>query len=126
MAVETPLDRFKAVLGGTARALSDEPELELTFTADAPSQHGRHVKVPMPARQLPPDQVAEARGFADQFALRMRLHDSAMPLRGPPPAAVARAVSDAVAHASVAACGPGGSQGAAANLDPRHQLPLRS
>src|SRR3546814_3735480 len=101
MAVQTPLDRVKAVLGGTARALSDEPELELTFTADAPSQHGRHVKGPMPARQLPPDQVAEARGFADQFALRMHLHDSAMHLRGAPTEAVARAVYDAVENARV-------------------------
>src|SRR3546814_4352071 len=99
MAVETPLDRFKAVLGGTARALSDEPELELTFTADAPSQHGRPAKVPMPARQFPPDQVAEARGFADPFALTMHLHDSAIPLRRPPTAAVARPASEAAENA---------------------------
>src|SRR3546814_17078462 len=73
MAVETPLDRFKAVLGGTARALSDEPELELTFTADAPARHGRPVPVPRPARPLPPAQVAGARGCADPFAHMMCL-----------------------------------------------------
>src|SRR3546814_13792348 len=95
MAVETPLDRFKAVLGGTARALSDEPELELTFTADAPSQHGRHAKVPMPARQLPHDQVAEARGCAETFAPRMHLHDSPTHLHGAATRAVARPASDA-------------------------------
>ena len=77
MATDTPLDRFKAVLGGTARALADEPEVELAFTADAPTQSGKHLKVPMPARALPAEQVAEARGFADQFALRLRLHDAA-------------------------------------------------
>ncbi|MGJ3628645.1 hypothetical protein AB5I41_20175 [Sphingomonas sp. MMS24-JH45] len=39
MATDTPLDRFKAVLGArTARALSDEAEVELAFTADAPTQ----------------------------------------------------------------------------------------
>ena len=53
MANETPLDRFKAVLGGAARALADEPEVELAFTADAPAQSGKHLKVPMPARALP-------------------------------------------------------------------------
>ncbi|RIA36834.1 cobaltochelatase CobT subunit [Hephaestia caeni] len=126
MAAETPLDRFKAVLGGAARALSDEPELELAFTADAPSQHGRHVKVPMPARQLPPDQVAEARGFADQFALRMRLHDSAMHLRGAPTEAVARAVYDAVENARVEALGSRGYQGIADNLETALALRLRS
>ena len=36
MPTDTPLDRFKAVLGGTARAIADEPEIELAFTADAP------------------------------------------------------------------------------------------
>ena len=38
MANDTPLDRFKAVLAGTARAISEEPEVELGFTADAPAQ----------------------------------------------------------------------------------------
>ena len=41
MVQETPLDRFKAVLGGAARALSEEAELELAFTADAPTQSGK-------------------------------------------------------------------------------------
>ncbi|RZM33481.1 MAG: hypothetical protein EOP67_22155, partial [Sphingomonas sp.] len=58
MANETPLDRFKAVLAGTARAIAEEPEVELAFTADAPAQSGKHIKVPMPARALPPEQVA--------------------------------------------------------------------
>ncbi len=68
---ETPLDQFKAVLSGTARAIAEEPEVELAFTADAPSQSGKHIKIPMPARALPAEQVAEARGFADGFALRV-------------------------------------------------------
>ncbi|HVI98858.1 MAG TPA: cobaltochelatase subunit CobT [Sphingomonas sp.] len=126
MATETPLDRFKNVLGGAARALSDEHELELAFTADAPSQHGKHVKVPMPARQLPPDQVAEARGFADQFALRMRLHSPALHLKGAPSEAVARAVYDAVENARVEALGSRGYQGIADNLETALALRLRS
>src|SRR3546814_3694063 len=80
----------------------------------------------MPARQLPPDQVAEARGFADQFALRMRLHDSAMHLRGAPTEAVARAVYDAVENARVEALGSRGYQGIADNLETALALRLRS
>ena len=82
MATETPLDRFKNVLGGAARAIADEPEIELAFTADAPAQSGKHIKVPMPARTLPADQVAEARGFADGFALRLKHHDTSLHARG--------------------------------------------
>jgi len=116
MAADTPLDRFKAVLAGTARALAEEPEVELAFTADAPAQSGRHLKVPMPARALPADQVAEARGYADGFALRLRHHDAALHLRGAPDDAVARAVYDAVEFARVDALGSRGYAGIGDNL----------
>jgi cobaltochelatase CobT len=123
MATETPLDRFKNVLGGASRALSEEQEVELAFTADAPSQSGKHLKVPMPARSLPADQVAEARGFADGFALRLKHHDAALHLRGAPQEAVARAVFDAVESARVEALGSRGYAGITDNL--AHALDVR-
>ncbi|KQU47411.1 cobalt chelatase [Sphingomonas sp. Leaf339] len=116
MANETPLDRFKAVLGGAARALANEPEVELAFTADAPVQSGKHIKVPMPARALPPEQVAEARGFADSFALRLRLHDATLHQRAAPAEPVARAVYDAIETARVEALGSRGYDGIGDNL----------
>ena len=123
MANETPLDRFKAVLAGTARAIAEEPEVELAFTADAPTQSGKHIKVPMPARALPAEQVAEARGFADGFALRLKHHDTAMHLKAAPAEAVARAVFDAVETARVEALGSRGYAGIADNL--AHSLDVR-
>ncbi|WP_298092338.1 cobaltochelatase subunit CobT [uncultured Sphingomonas sp.] len=126
MANETPLDRFKAVLAGTARAIAEQPEVELAFTADAPAQSGKHLKVPMPARALPPEQVAEARGFADQFALKLRYHDTALHARGAPGEAVARAVYDAVEGARVEALGSRGYAGIADNLATALDMRLRS
>ena len=126
MAAETPLDRFKSVLGGASRALSEEPELDLAFTADAPTQSGKHLKVPMPARALPADQVAEARGFADGFALRLRHHDAAMHLRAAPHEAVARAVFDAVEGARIEALGSKGYAGIADNLATALDVRMRS
>ncbi|UVO49642.1 cobaltochelatase subunit CobT [Sphingomonas sp. SUN019] len=126
MAQETPLDRFKSVLGGTCRALADEPEIELAFTADAPVQSGKHIKVPMPARALPADQVAEARGFADGFALRLKHHDTALHSRAAPQDAVARAVFDAVEGARVEALGSKGYAGIADNLATALDVRLRS
>jgi cobaltochelatase CobT len=123
LANETPLDRFKAVLAGTARAIAEEPEVELAFTADAPTQSGKHIKVPMPARALPAEQVAEARGFADGFALRLRLHDIALHNRAAPAEAVARAVFDSVETARVEALGSRGYAGITENLE--HALDVR-
>ncbi|MCC5725741.1 hypothetical protein LH483_28945, partial [Klebsiella pneumoniae] len=108
MATDTLLDQFRDALRGTARAISGDAEVELGFTADAPAASGRHIKVPMPARALPPEQVAEARGFADGFALRLRLHDHALHARNAPADAVARAVFDAAETARVEALGSEG------------------
>jgi cobaltochelatase CobT len=126
LANETPLDRFKAVLAGTARAIAEEPEVELAFTADAPAQSGKHIKVPMPARALPVEQVAEARGFADGFALRLKHHDIALHNRAAPIEAVARAVFDSVENARVEALGGRGYLGISDNLNSALDVRLRA
>jgi cobaltochelatase CobT len=126
MATDSPLERFRNVLGGTARALADNAEAELAFTADAPMQSGKSIKVPMPSRALPAEQVAEARGFADGFALRMRLHDATAHTRSAPKEPVARAVFDAVENARVEALGSKGYEGISANLDHALEMRLRS
>ncbi|MEM8696869.1 MAG: cobaltochelatase subunit CobT, partial [Pseudomonadota bacterium] len=100
-----PLDDLKAALAGAARAMAQDAEVELAFTADVPISNGRHIKVPMPARALPPDQVAEARGFADAAALMLRYHDDGVHMSGRPTEAVARSAFDAIEKARVEALG---------------------
>ena len=126
MAQATPIDRFRDVLAGTARAIANDGEVELAFSADAPAQSGRALKVPMPGRALPADQVAEARGFADGFALRLRLHDAKLHARGAPVEPVARAVHDAVETARIEALGARGFAGIAENLDASLAMRMRS
>ncbi|MBU3076974.1 cobaltochelatase subunit CobT [Sphingomonas quercus] len=126
MAEQTPLELFRQVLGGAARAMAREPEVELSFTADAPFASGKAVKVPLPGRGLPADQVAEARGFADGFALRLRHHDAALHARNSPGDAIARAVFDAAEQARVEAIGTRAMAGVADNLDHALRLRLRS
>jgi len=126
MAADSPLEKFRNVLGGATRALSGERETELSFTGEAPRQDGRSVKVPTPSRSLPAEEVAEARGFADSFALRMRHHDNAMHLKAAPKEPVARAVFDAVETARVEALGSRGYAGIAANLDHALDVKLRA
>ena len=126
MSHESPLEQFKQVLTGTARALAHEPEVELAFTADAPSQAGKNFKVPMPGRLLPPDQVAEARGFADSFALKLKHHDAARHAALRPSEVIAGAAFDAAENARVEALGSRNMAGIAANLGHALELKLRT
>ncbi len=126
MSSESPLELFKQVLTGTARALAHEPEVELAFTADAPSQAGKNFKVPMPGRLLPPDQVAEARGFADSFALKLKHHNPARHAALRPSEVIAGAAFDAVENARVEALGSRDMSGIAANLGYALELKMRT
>ncbi|WP_395635315.1 cobaltochelatase subunit CobT [Sphingorhabdus sp.] len=126
MANESPLEQFKQVLTGTARALAHEPEIELAFTADAPTQAGKNFKVPMPGRLLPPEQVAEARGFSDSFSLKLKHHNAARHAALRPSEVIAGAAFDAVENARVEALGSRNMAGIAANLGHALELKLRT
>ncbi len=126
MTAQTPLEAFKNVLTGTARALAHEPEVELAFTADVPTQAGKNFRVPMPGRSLPPEQVAEARGFADAMALKVRHHDAGAHAAKRPADTIAGAVFDAVENARVEALGARAMSGVRANLSYALELKMRS
>ncbi len=117
MADQTPLEAFKAVLTGTARAVAHEPEVELAFTADVPGQSGKKFKVPMPGRNLPADQVAEARGFSDSFALKLLHHNERLHAQGMPSEPAARACFDAIELVRYETLGGRNMQGVRTNLD---------
>ncbi len=122
MADESPLDLFKRALTGASRALANEPEVEVAWSADSPAATGKSFRVPLPGRNLPPDQAREARGFADSFALRLRHHDDALHRSGAPAEPVARAVYDAVEQVRYEALGTRDYAGIRANLDAATQL----
>jgi cobaltochelatase CobT len=126
MTEQSPLDAFKSVLTGAARAVAQEPEIELAFTADLPTQTGKNFRVPMPGRLLPPDQVAEARGFADAMALKLRHHDANLHMGKRPADLVAGAVFDAVETARVEALGARAMVGVRANLSHALDMKMRS
>ena len=122
MADETPLDRFKQALTGASRALSREAEVEVAWSADAPSSAGTNFRVPLPGRNLPPGQASEARGFADSFALKLRHHSTTSHERAAPSEPLARAVYDAVEQVRYEALGANNFSGIADNLDAATEL----
>jgi cobaltochelatase CobT len=116
LADETPLDRFKNALTGTARALSDVAEVEVNWSADVPAISGTTMRVPMPGRGLPLAAAMQARGVADGYALRLRHHNAAVHNRAQPAEATARACFDAVEQVRYEALGANGYSGIRANL----------
>lgn len=126
MADETPLDRFKQALTGASRALSREPEVEVAWSADNPAASGKSFRVPLPGRNLPPEQAREARGFADSFSLKLRHHNTALHSRNAPPEPVARACYDTVEQVRYEALGANNFSGIAGNLDAATELRVAS
>ncbi|WP_435417135.1 cobaltochelatase subunit CobT [Parerythrobacter aurantius] len=122
MSDESPLDQFKRALTGTARALAHEPEVEVAWSADSPSAQGKNFRVPLPGRNVPREQAAEARGFADSFALKLRHHNQALHDRGAPSEPIARACYDMVEQVRYEAIGSNNYSGISGNLDAAVEL----
>src|SRR3954470_11485665 len=123
---DNPLEAFRQVLTGAARAIAREPELELAYTAEQPSAQGKNVKVPMPGRTLPEREVAEARGYADAAALKLRHHNAALHARAAPADEIARAVFDAAEQARVEGLGARSMAGVRANLARAVEMRMRT
>ncbi len=117
MAEETPLDTFKQALTGAARAIARDAEVEVAWSADVPGSSGNRFRVPLPGRDLPIEQVTEARGFADSFALKLRHHNPSLHALGAPPEPVARACYDAIELVRYEALGSNNFDGMRGNLD---------
>jgi cobaltochelatase CobT len=126
MSDESPLDRFKSALTGAARAIGRDPEVEVTWTADAPVQAGKSFRLPMPGRSLPRAQAMEARGFADSMALKTRHHNEALHARHAPSEPVARACYDAIEAVRYEALGSKAYAGIRGNLDAATEVRMRS
>ena len=113
----SPLEQFRQVLGSSLRALARAPGLEVGYTADKPGPLGDSVRVLQPARGLPADQVAEARGWCDAEALRRRLHSPKIHSAHMPGQGLAREIFEAAEQARIEALGARDYSGTAVNLD---------
>ncbi|MCK0127890.1 cobaltochelatase subunit CobT [Erythrobacter sp. F6033] len=116
MAEESPLDTFKQALTGASRAIAKDAEVEVAWSADVPGAAGNRFRVPLPGRDLPAEQVTEARGFADSFALKLRHHNAGLHAVNAPPEPVARACYDAIEQVRYEALGANRFDGIRGNL----------
>ena len=116
MKPENPSEPFKRAVGTAVRALSGEPELEVTFSAEPPALRGLKARLPLPSRNLPPSEVAVVRGAGDAYALRRAHHEDKVHDQFKPQSADAASVFEAAEQARVEAIGSIAMKGVADNL----------
>jgi len=114
---ESPVEVFKRSTTAAVRALSGRDDIQVGFSSDPPGVMGARVRVPLPARDLNPHDVATLRGAADAVALRLRFHDNAIHAQRLPLGDTARAAFDAMEQARCEALGARAMAGVAANLE---------
>jgi cobaltochelatase CobT len=113
---ESPTEIFKRATASTLRAIAERDDLTIGFGPEPPGLAGTRVKLPNPARDLPPEEAAQLRGAADSMALRLRYHDDAVHTKRVPGSPLARSVFEALEQARCEALGARRMVGVAANL----------
>ncbi|MEM7078898.1 MAG: cobaltochelatase subunit CobT, partial [Pseudomonadota bacterium] len=116
---ESPLEPFKRAMTATMRALAEDEELEVSFGPGAPTARGNKMRVPLPNVGSSHEEVNSVRGVGDQFALRMRHHDTGLHARYAPNGGPAQEMFEWIEDARIASIGSMRMEGVAQNLDAR-------
>jgi cobaltochelatase CobT len=120
---ENPTDEFKRAVANTTRSIAGDPDLEVTYSPEEPSLKGKKVRLPLPSRNLAPEEVAAIRGASDACALRIAHHREGIDRDIRPTGMDARALYDAAEQSRVEAIGalamPGMRKNLAANVAER-------
>jgi len=114
---DSPTEVFKRALAHAARALAEQPELEVAFASDGPRLEGGLLTLPHPSRDPGEAETTLLRGQADRLALRLANHDPAVHAAARPADSRAAEVFDAVEQARVEAHGARALAGVRANMD---------
>ena len=116
---DNPADPFKKALSEATRALADDRELNVTFSADPSGVAGDTMRLPQVSRRMGRDEILQARGTADALAMRMRHHDATTHARFSPAGPMAKELYEAMETARCEALGARDMPGALSNIDAR-------
>ena len=114
---EAAHELFKQALGVTAKAMSAQKDLEVSYSADGPTSSGERLVLRPPPRELSPALAARARGEADALALRKAHHNPEAHQRHQPQGDLPRQVYEAAETARIESLGASKLDGTAVNLD---------
>jgi cobaltochelatase CobT len=113
----TRQEEFKRATAGVLRAMAHaDAEVQVAFQPGPSGVAGKRVRLPLPTRALPANEMAKLRGAADAAALKLRHHDEALHASRIPTRREAKEVFDALEQVRVEAVGSQHMAGVAANL----------
>ncbi|HEC01306.1 MAG TPA: cobaltochelatase subunit CobT [Sphingomonadales bacterium] len=111
------LDQFKHAVSATVRAIAEKPELEVSYGAEDSDMSAASGRLPLLSVDLTAADVANVRGAADAYALRLRYHNAALHEKYVPTGnPEAEGVFEAIEQARVEAIGATKMPGVARNL----------
>ncbi|MCK9992973.1 MAG: cobaltochelatase CobT [Alphaproteobacteria bacterium] len=116
-AKESPVEPFKRAVTFAARTIAEDPELQVSFGAEAPGVRGDTIRLPQPSRELQAGEVARIRGLSDAYSLRLRHHDDTTHSHFSPMGEMARDIYEASEQARVESIGARQMRGMAKNLN---------
>lgn len=116
---DNPADPFKKALSEATRALADDGDLNVTFSADPAGVTGDTMRLPQISRRMSRDEILMARGTADALAMRLRHHDAPTHAKFAPAGPMARELYEALETARCEALGARDMPGALSNIDAR-------
>ncbi|MEM0985223.1 MAG: cobaltochelatase subunit CobT [Pseudomonadota bacterium] len=114
---DTIQDLFRQSLSVTAKAMSAERDVEVTFSSDGPRCTTGRIVMPPPPRELSPLLAARTRGEADALSLRLAHHDPEAHATYRPQGDIPREVYEAAETARIESLGARAMDGTADNLD---------
>ena len=117
MTIQDPTLTFQRATAATVRAIAKRKNLPVEFGPE-PSSIGNTTKtIPIPPKNLPYQQVCEARGAADSMSLRIRYSDQNFHKHNAPNGKIPKEIYDALEQSRCEALGSICMIGVEANLD---------
>lgn len=116
MTAPTAADTFKTAVTAAVRAISGEPETEVSYSTEPPNVQDKKVRLPLPSRALPPEEVARVRGAGDSVALWLAHHNDHLHRQMRPANPESAAIFELAEQARVEAIGASSMKGMADNL----------
>ena len=114
---DSPDEILRNAIAITTAALSETPEVEVTFSADGAWQSDKRINLPAPSRKVTLEEIQRIRGEGDSMSLRMAHHDESLHAKQRPETDEARRIFEAAERARIDAIGANAMDGVAENLD---------